>query len=156
MLQVRFFLLVAKTWEAVLWVFNVIMMGTGLRFTSVTVTTSTSKHVNYTRTYSTCSLTLGLSLSLKPRPRPTVDLWTAPCLTRTCSRRHPSLLFRVNMAASMASQAAARGLRTATSKHILLDKLKVLSPVTLPATHFPPVTGQFRCRLSVAVVSGSR
>ncbi|KAG7229594.1 hypothetical protein INR49_012609 [Caranx melampygus] len=29
------------------------------------------------------------------------------------------------MAASMASQAAARGLRTATSKHILLDKLKL-------------------------------
>lgn len=36
-----------------------------------------------------------------------------------------SLVFRVNMAASMASQAAARGLRTATSKHILLDKVKV-------------------------------
>lgn len=41
--------------------------------------------------------------------------------------------FRVNMAASMASQAAARGLRAATSKHALLDKLKVLSRVTPPS-----------------------
>lgn len=38
---------------------------------------------------------------------------------------------RTNMAASMASQAAVRGLRTATSKHILLDKLKVLLEFTL-------------------------
>uniref|UniRef100_A0A3P9IYW2 Succinate--CoA ligase [GDP-forming] subunit beta, mitochondrial n=1 Tax=Oryzias latipes TaxID=8090 RepID=A0A3P9IYW2_ORYLA len=34
------------------------------------------------------------------------------------------MFLRVNMAASMASQAAARGLRTAASKNILLDKLK--------------------------------
>lgn len=37
-----------------------------------------------------------------------------------------TLDIRINMAASMASQAAVRGLRAATSKHILLDKLKVL------------------------------
>lgn len=49
---------------------------------------------------------------------------TRPYLSR-------ALDVRVNMAASMASQAAARGLRTATSKHVLLDKLKVLSEFTL-------------------------
>lgn len=38
---------------------------------------------------------------------------------------------RTNMAASMASQAAVRGLRAATSKHILLDKLKVPLAFTL-------------------------
>ncbi|KAI9546322.1 hypothetical protein NQZ68_027488 [Dissostichus eleginoides] len=40
------------------------------------------------------------------------------------------LVFRVNMAASMASQAASRGLRTTASKHILLNKVKCtwLSP----------------------------
>lgn len=46
--------------------------------------------------------------------------------------------FRVNMAASMASQAAARGLRAATSKNILLDKFKVLLYVTRSRMHCPP------------------
>ncbi|XP_040059986.2 succinate--CoA ligase [GDP-forming] subunit beta, mitochondrial isoform X2 [Gasterosteus aculeatus] len=40
------------------------------------------------------------------------------------SLHHLFPVFSVNMAASMASQAAARGLRTATSKRFLLDKLK--------------------------------
>lgn len=44
---------------------------------------------------------------------------------------------RTNMAASMASRAAVRGLRTATSKHILLGKLKVLLEFTLHRTGVP-------------------
>uniref|UniRef100_A0AAQ4P8N6 Succinate--CoA ligase [GDP-forming] subunit beta, mitochondrial n=1 Tax=Gasterosteus aculeatus aculeatus TaxID=481459 RepID=A0AAQ4P8N6_GASAC len=40
------------------------------------------------------------------------------------SLHHHFPVFSVNMAASMASQAAARGLRTATSKRFLLDKRK--------------------------------
>lgn len=38
----------------------------------------------------------------------------------------PPVDFRVNMAASMASQAATRGLRATTSKNLFLDKFKVL------------------------------
>lgn len=59
-------------------------------------------------------------LCMKHRLPFPVDLWTAANVLR-----HFFLVLRANMAASMASQAAARVLRTATSKHILLDKLKV-------------------------------
>uniref|UniRef100_UPI001CD8D0AC succinyl-CoA ligase [GDP-forming] subunit beta, mitochondrial n=1 Tax=Solea senegalensis TaxID=28829 RepID=UPI001CD8D0AC len=63
-------------------------------------------------------------LTAPPTSRPLTYEWLAtspPPLT---------LEFRVNMAASMASQAAAKGLRSAASKHRLLDKIKCtwLSP----------------------------
>lgn len=50
----------------------------------------------------------------------------------------------------MASQAAARGLRTATSKHILLDKLKVPLEFSLLPISVPWCKGSF----DVVVASG--
>lgn len=65
--------------------------------------------------------------------------------------------FRVNMAASMASQAAARGLRAAaTSKHLFLDKIKVLCAlISLRMTVLCPPS-VFFWRVYVVVALGSR
>lgn len=59
------------------------------------------------------------------------------------------------MAASMVSQAAARGLRTATSKHILLDKLKVLLEFSLLRTAVPCFRTRLLDRMHVVVASGA-
>lgn len=69
----------------------------------------------------------------------------------------PPLDFRVNMAASMASQAAARGLRAAaTSKHLFLDKIKVpFAIISLRMNVLCPAIG-FLWRVHVAVAPGSR
>lgn len=65
----------------------------------------------------------------KHRPFPPLHQWRLAVghHTLTGRGRPPLADFRVNMAASMASQAAARGLRAASSKNLFLDKLKVFS-----------------------------